>query len=226
MGQVRCVLCGAVEDERSASLGEKGLLCAKCTPRDTSGGDLGDRIGDMMIYGEAGVAAGIVLDAISAARMDGAMARAGAHTGVPTGGLHDKLRAAGCGCERYELDAAKAKRPGGGGYTETWLLPAVVPVQATFGPEGFAHRLGKLFSKELQVGDKAFDDAVFIRTSTPEESAAWLKSSEVRAAILAAVASGGNVAIEGNMLEGKVLWGTGERAPDELFASLVATLPR
>jgi hypothetical protein len=87
-------------------------------------------------------------------------------------------------CERYVLDEIAAHRAGSGGFSETWLPPHAPQVQSSFGPEGIMRTLGKLSTKVIQVGDEAVDDAVFIRMSTPAETAAWRTSPEVRAAIL------------------------------------------
>ncbi len=76
------------------------------------------------------------------------------------------------------------------------------------------------------MGDRSFDDAVFIRTNTPEETAAWLASPEVRAAILSVVTGGGSVAIEGNLLDGRVLFRSGEPVAADLLAGLVRSLLR
>lgn len=225
MAEFTCVQCGAIGDARAASVGEKGMLCPRCTPREAPGSSAGDQLLEMMFVGEAALASRAAMDALDAARMEDAMAGVGARGTTPDGGLHEKLAARGCACERYELDAGTLGRPGGG-YGETWLMPRVAPLQATFGREGLRHRLGKLFARELQVGDRSFDGAVFIRTDTPEETAAWLASPDVRAAILAIVSTGGDVAIEGNMLDGRVLFGPGETTAADLLARLVRSLLR
>ena len=222
MAEFTCVRCGAIGDARAASVGEEGMLCPRCTPRDAPGSSAGDQLIEMMLVGEAALASRAAMDALSAARMEDAMAAVGARGTTPDGGLHEKLAARGCTCERYEPDAG---RPGGG-YGETWLMPCVAPLQATFGREGLRHRVGKLFTKELQVGDRGFDDAVFIRTNTPEETAAWLASPDVRAVILVVVSTGGDVAIEGNMLDGRVVFDSREAAAPDLLARLVQSLLR
>jgi hypothetical protein len=49
--------------------------------------------------------------------------------------------------------------------------------------EGFSAKLHKIFEHEIQIGDKAFDDLVWIRTNTPESTRAFLSLSGVQNAI-------------------------------------------
>ncbi len=69
-------------------------------------------------------------------------------------------------------------------------LPKKPAVQASFATENLARKFLKLFQSELQTGDRSFDDAVYIRTTTPEATAAWLASERVRATIAEHVAAG------------------------------------
>jgi len=82
----------------------------------------------------------------------------------------------------------------------TLTLPRTVEIKATFSKEGLGRKLVKLFKKELQTGDKEFDDAVYISTDTPEATKALLESADVRRAIAACVTSGGPVEIEGKVV--------------------------
>jgi hypothetical protein len=75
-------------------------------------------------------------------------------------------------------------------------LPRSAAVVASLTREGLGHKLKKIVKKELQTGDKAFDDAVFIATDTPEATAALLATPGVRAAVAAIVAAGGAIAID------------------------------
>ena len=52
-------------------------------------------------------------------------------------------------------------------------------------PELFVHKLEKLVHAEVQVGDPAFDDRVFIRTSKPGLAAHVLADEGVQSALLA-----------------------------------------
>ena len=76
-----------------------------------------------------------------------------------------------------------------------WSLPGMTTVRATFTPEGFTHKLRKLFSSEIQVGDPMFDDAVFVSTNTNEATVAFLNKPGVQDAIYGFVTSGGSVSI-------------------------------
>jgi hypothetical protein len=82
----------------------------------------------------------------------------------------------------------------------TLTLPRAVEIKATFSKEGLGRKLVKLFKKELQTGDKEFDDAIYISTDTPEATKALLASADVRRAIAACVTSGGPVEIEAEMV--------------------------
>src|SRR5687768_9034557 len=59
-------------------------------------------------------------------------------------------------------------------------LPLVPRVQATFSGEDLGDRLMKIFTRELQTGNKGFDDAVYVSTTTPDEVAALLQSEDIR----------------------------------------------
>ncbi len=84
--------------------------------------------------------------------------------------------------------------------TWTVTLATPTPVVASFAREGLGHKLKKLVKKELQTGDRAFDDAVFIATDTPAATAALLVDPAVRAAIAAIVTAEGAIAIDGKRL--------------------------
>jgi hypothetical protein len=72
----------------------------------------------------------------------------------------------------------------------TLSLPKEASIKAEFCAEGLAKKIIKVFKKELQTGDKAFDDAVYISTETPEATARFLDHAEVRRAIATLIASG------------------------------------
>lgn len=78
----------------------------------------------------------------------------------------------------------------------TVTLPARSRVQARFSAEGIGDKIVKIFKKEIQVGDKTFDDAVYISTSTPAETEALLQSQDVQTTILACVTTGGSIEIK------------------------------
>ncbi|WP_394833756.1 hypothetical protein LVJ94_45350 [Pendulispora rubella] len=80
--------------------------------------------------------------------------------------------------------------------TTSFSLVTPPRIKASFSREGLTSRVVKLFKKEVQVGDPTFDDVVYISTDTPAETAAFLKSDDVRATILQAVTDGGNIVID------------------------------
>lgn len=72
------------------------------------------------------------------------------------------------------------------------MVPHAFEGNATFlkegGMERFAKRVKGLFGKrEVQVGDKAFDDEIYIKTSTPEQTREILQDGELRQAVAAAM---------------------------------------
>lgn len=83
----------------------------------------------------------------------------------------------------------------------TLTLPRATSVAATFSKEGIGKKLVKLFKKELQTGDKAFDDAIYISTDTPEPTKALLSSDGVRELIALHVGTGGPIEIQGTTVK-------------------------
>jgi hypothetical protein len=77
------------------------------------------------------------------------------------------------------------------------VLPRPTSIKARFSKEGVGKKLAKLFKKELQTGDAGFDAAIYIATDTPDATAAFLQSDEVRAAIRLAVETAGPIEIDG-----------------------------
>jgi len=78
-----------------------------------------------------------------------------------------------------------------------FTLPESTKLTAAFGQEGVVKKLLKFFQSELQVGDPAFDDAVFISTGDEEATERFLEDKEVRELIMDFVRDGGSVVIEG-----------------------------
>src|SRR5262249_43917688 len=112
------------------------------------------------------------------------------------------------------------------GYREVWTLPAAPAVQARFTHEGLDSKVIKVFRKEIQTGDKQFDDAVYIRTSTPEATTAFLARSEIRGVLGPLVARGGHLEVQGNVVTGEALWADDEPGPrhNDLIARIVQVL--
>ncbi len=86
----------------------------------------------------------------------------------------------------------------------TCMLPSAPAVQASFSHEGIGAKIVKIFKKEIQVGDKTFDDAVYVSTDTPNETSAFLKSERMQNTILMCVMSGGFIEIEGRTVRAKI----------------------
>lgn len=107
--------------------------------------------------------------------------------------------------------------------TLTLTLPVTTPIKAHFCPEGVTKKIAKMFKRELHTGDSGFDDAVYITTDTPEETASYLISPDVRALIAALVAIG-PLEISGNTVTAVVLYHTHD--DDENVTQLVTTLLR
>jgi hypothetical protein len=78
----------------------------------------------------------------------------------------------------------------------TLLLPRATAIKAHFTKEGLGKKITKLFKKELQTGDAAFDDAVFIATDTPDTTTRLLASEDVRGAISLTIQTAGPVDID------------------------------
>lgn len=76
-------------------------------------------------------------------------------------------------------------------------LPAPCKLKATFSKEGLTSKLVKIFKKELQTGDPAFDETVYVKTDTPDQTAALLQSSQLREIVARVVATGGAIEIDG-----------------------------
>jgi hypothetical protein len=76
------------------------------------------------------------------------------------------------------------------------VLPKPSEVKAHFTKEGLGKKIAKLFKKELQTGDAAFDAAVFIATDTPDETAKLLASEDVRNAIALTIQTAGPIDID------------------------------
>jgi hypothetical protein len=70
-------------------------------------------------------------------------------------------------------------------YTLTVLVEVPHPsdIHAKLQFEGFSAKLHKLFEHEIQIGDKAFDDLVWIRTNSKEPTRAFLTLRGVQKAV-------------------------------------------
>ncbi len=219
MATIRCTRCGTNCDDSTASFGESGLVCDPCARGET-----------------ARDAAQMMQNVHAAQRVAGMTPNGGASFGAAPAGpppavvrsqAHAALEARGATVQQASLTSTTSVGPITSertGVREVWTLPSAPSVQATFGSEGFFTMVKKLFSKELQTGDEAFDSAVYIQSTTPEATQAWLASPDVRAALTAIVKSGETFAIEGNTATGAIYWDATDAGSPALIAQLVASL--
>lgn len=106
----------------------------------------------------------------------------------------------------------------------TCVLPRAPAVQASFSREGVLKKLIKVFKKELQVGDKTFDDVVYVSTDTPDATAALLRSNDIQTTILLAVTDGGSIEIEGSKVTATFPFGDTHEEDPNLFRFVQALL--
>jgi hypothetical protein len=92
---------------------------------------------------------------------------------------------------------------GGSELTElAFTLPASAsPIQVTFSKEGLGKKLVKIFKKEIQTGDAAFDATVYVSTDTTDATTKLLESNVVRAIIARIIDGGGHVEIDGGFVK-------------------------
>lgn len=76
-------------------------------------------------------------------------------------------------------------------------LPRPSKLRASFRKESWGDAIVKVFKKEIQTGDKEFDDLVYITTDTPEETKAFLTKDDVRNAIALNIDTAGSIEIDG-----------------------------
>jgi len=220
MAMIQCTACGRSWDESTASFGETGLICDPCARGEVAR----DAAQMHASVGAAQALAGFAGVAVPAS--EGPRSRAGAASAGARSAAHEALEARGA---RVEVAALSSESSINGvtvgertGVREVWTLTAAPAVQATFGAEGFFTKLKKIFSSEIQVGDAAFDDVVYVQTTTPDATRAWLASADVRAALIAIARGGDSFEIVGNTVTG-VMWD--EHGSAETIAWLVASLP-
>ncbi len=219
MATIRCSRCGSSCDDSTASFGESGLICDPCA------------------RGETARDAAQLAQSVRAAESAGGFTPTNAtFTGgpppsgptLPRSQAHAALEARGATVRRENLTSSINVGPissDRSGTREVWTLAAPSAVQGSFASEGFFSMVKKLFSKEIQTGDEAFDGAVFIETSTPDATKAWLASADVRAALVEIVKAGETFTVQGNVATGAITWGASDLGSPEVIAQLVASLP-
>lgn len=104
-------------------------------------------------------------------------------------------------------------------------LPRPARVSASFRKESWGDAIVKVFKKEIQTGDKEFDDLVYITTDTPDETKAFLASDEIRAAIALTIETAGVIEIEGARVVAHVAGrDTGELGDDKSLVTILRAL--
>jgi hypothetical protein len=101
-------------------------------------------------------------------------------------------------------------------------LPSPPKIHASFSPEGVLDKVVKIFKKEIQVGDKTFDDAVYVSTDTPAETAAFLQSQSIQNTILMCVMGGGSIEVTQNQVIARIPSSTTDEDPS--LVSFVQTV--
>ena len=216
---IQCARCGASEDASSASMSEQGLVCASCHLAIVEGDASQMRV------------------AVESARAPFGEAPAGS-SGPGLAGRHAApsestesaaLIARGAKVERSGVSSSTTSPLGtssSSGFRERWTLPAEAPIQARFAAEELRHKLVKLFKREVQTGDSTFDALVYVETSTPERTRAFLDQPTVREHIGYIVSRGGSITVEGAVVEVEALWSDddAEARHEDLGARFVLAL--
>lgn len=218
MATIRCTRCGNSCDDSTASFAESGLICDPCARGETAR----DAAQMMQSAQAAELAAGFVPTGTPQYSTAPTSVGPRLHTRA-----HDELQARGATVQQSALSSTVSVGPVSSsreGLKEIWTLPSAPSVQATFASEGFFTMVKKLFSREIQTGDAVFDSAVYIQTTTPDATRAWLASPEVRSALATIVTSGETFSIEGATITGSLYWDAGAVGSPEVIAQLAASL--
>lgn len=97
-------------------------------------------------------------------------------------------------------------------------LPKPWRIKASFSREGAGQKVAKLFTRELQTGDLAFDQDVYIKTDTRTHTAELLGLAGVRQAIARIVRAGGEILLESPSVQVEL---PGEGSDDSDIATIV-----
>ncbi len=120
----------------------------------------------------------------------------------------ERLQAAGATYKDFQTSSSSSVNLGGidittsstSGMRYEWQLPSDTGIQAAFTQEKIGKKLLKIFTKEIQTGEKAFDDAVYISTKSSEQTTALLSEQKIRDIIFSVVSAGGTISVEGQRL--------------------------
>jgi hypothetical protein len=83
-------------------------------------------------------------------------------------------------------------------------LAKATEVRARFVKQGWAERAKKVFVKEVEIGEKGFDDAVYIATDTPDAVRTLLKNARSQQALVALVKKDAIIDVSGTSLVVKI----------------------
>lgn len=240
MTTIRCARCGLAESAEGAAYDGDGVICARCHRRLLEADAMEmRRQHDPQHRDDPFVIWAPVEEELpwgpryAQATLDGAL-------GTLAGrGLTPQREAVGT-----TLDAHGGARPASG-YRETWVIPRVtlaagggahgyrtapttagVTMRATFWGEDFTDRVVKLFRSEIQTGDEVFDRTVYVRTDTPDVTAALLARSDLRDRIGDVIANNGRLSVDGCTVKGEAMWLDVDPGPhpQDLIARVVLAL--
>jgi len=82
------------------------------------------------------------------------------------------------------------------GERHVWKLPSESKLEVVFGPEKLSKKIVKIFKKELQVGDPAFDSLVYIDTADKDVTQRFMAAKGRRGIVSGFIAEGGRVAVD------------------------------
>jgi hypothetical protein len=88
-------------------------------------------------------------------------------------------------------------------------------LKVVFQKEGVLKKIVKIFSSELQTGDQAFDQLVYINTNDKEKTGTFLQDEGNREIIAKIIGRGGNLSIDGDTVVSEI---PNDADPEELIA--------
>ena len=144
----------------------------------------------------------------------------------------ESLQSVGLSCQEVNTSSHSSMKLGKGldidlGNKSTvryiWSIPGGTKVQGSFSHENLDTKVVKIFKKELQTGDKMFDDLVYIKTSDKDSMAQFLQSQQMRTIISDIIEDGGKIVIDRNQVVYEVTNGASPKQKFEM-ATVIATL--
>ena len=144
----------------------------------------------------------------------------------------ESLQSVGLSCQEVNTSSKSSIGLGGGldidlskrnAVRYVWGIPGGTKVQGSFSHENLDTKVVKIFKKELQTGDKAFDDTVYIKTNDKEAMTQFLESKQMRSIVLDIIEDGGKIVIDQNKVVYDVSNGASPKQKFEM-AQVIATL--